>query len=120
MKTKRRISVIALFMLYLCFGAVNAWAAGNTENIGREIEQFVSEHEKTTAGMAVTVFDSEKELYSGCFGFTDIEQGIKTDPNSVFEWGSTTKLLVWSSVMQLYEQGKIDLDTDIRQYLPEG
>lgn len=120
MKNKKRISVLALLMLYLCFGAANAFAAGNAENIGGKIEQFVSEHEKTTAGMAVTVFDSEKELYSGCFGFTDMEQGIKTDTNSVFEWGSTTKLLVWSSVMQLYEQGKINFDADVKEYLPEG
>ena len=119
MKTKKRISVIALLTLWLCLGTANVFAAGNTDDIGDKIEQFVSEHSDTTAGMAVTVFDSEKELYSGCFGFTDIEQGIRTDENSVFEWGSTTKLLVWSSVMQLYEQGKIDLNADVRDYLPE-
>ena len=120
MKMKTRLSVAALLALWLCFGAANALAAADTDHIGGKIEQFVAEHQDTTAGMAVTVFDSEKELYSGCFGYTDIEQGIRTDGNSVFEWGSTTKLLVWSGVMQLYEQGKIDLDADVRNYLPEG
>lgn len=33
-------------------------------------------------------------------------------------WGSATKSRVWISVMQLWEQGKIDLDADIREYLP--
>ena len=120
MKNKKRISVLALLMLYLCFGAANVFAAGNADNIGDKIERFVSENESTTAGMAVTVFDSESELYTGCFGFTDMEQRVRTDRNSVFEWGSTTKLLVWSSVMQLYEQGKISFDADVRDYLPEG
>ena len=120
MKCKTRLSVIALLTVWLCCGAANAFAAANTEDIGGRIEAYVSEHADTTAGMAVTVFDREKELYSGCFGYTDREQAIKTNHNSVFEWGSTTKLLVWSSVMQLYEQGKIDLDADIRTYLPEG
>ena len=50
----------------------------------------------------------------------DKEKGLKTDDNSVFEWGSVTKLTVWVSVMQLWEEGKIDLDEDIRTYLPEG
>ncbi|MBQ9902981.1 MAG: beta-lactamase family protein [Clostridia bacterium] len=120
MKTRTRLSVAFLLALWLCFGAVNVFAAEQTENIGERIESYVSEHADTTAGMAVTVFDSEKELYTGCFGYTDREQGVKTDSQSVFEWGSTTKLLVWTSVMQLYEQGKIDLDADVRQYLPEG
>ena len=120
MKMKTRLSVAALLALWLCFGAANALAAADTDHIGGKIEQFVAEHQDTTAGMAVTVFDSKKELYSGCFGYTDIEQGIRTDGNSVFEWGSTTKLLVWSSVMQLYEQGKINLDADVRNYLTEG
>ena len=120
MKIRTRISVVALLVLWLCFSGLNAFAAADAENIGGKIEQFVSEHEDTTAGMAVAVFDSEKELYSGFFGHTDKEQGIRTDKDSVFEWGSTTKLLVWTSVMQLYEQGKIDLDADVRDYLPEG
>ena len=41
------------------------------------------------------------------------------DDNSVFEWGSVTKLTVWVSVMQLWEEGKIDLKTDIKEYLPK-
>ena len=123
MKIKRRISAVVLLIMYLCLGTIHVLAAenaGGRENIGKEIEKFVSEHGDTTAGMAVTVFDSEKEIYTGCFGFTDIENGIGTDADSVFEWGSTTKLLVWTSVMQLWERGKLDLDADVRKYLPDG
>ena len=118
MKIKRRISAVVLLIMYLCLGTIHVLAAenaGGRENIGKEIEKFVSEHGDTTAGMAVTVFDSEKEIYTGCFGFTDIENGIGTDADSVFEWGSTTKLLVWTSVMQLWERGKLDLDADVRK-----
>ena len=120
MKKRKGISVIVLLAFWFGFGAANAFAAGSADHIGGKIEQYVSEHSDTTAGMAVTVFDSEKELYTGCFGYTDLENGVKTDGNSVFEWGSVTKLLVWTSVMQLYEQGKIDLNADVRDYLPDG
>jgi len=47
------------------------------------------------------------------------EKGIKADDDSVFEWGSVTKLTVWVSVMQLWEQGKINPEEDIRTYLPK-
>ena len=87
---------------------------------GREIEAFVEEHKDTMAGMAVSVFEKDNILYEGYFGFTDREAGIAVDENSVFEWGSATKTLVWVSVMQQVEQGKLDLTADVRKYLPEG
>ncbi|EGC26659.1 beta-lactamase [Streptococcus sanguinis SK678] len=49
----------------------------------------------------------------------DKEKKLAVDDNSVFEWGSATKLTVWLSVMQLWEEGKIDLKTDIKEYLPK-
>ncbi|MDQ8693676.1 serine hydrolase [Streptococcus sp. IsoGale022] len=90
------------------------------DQIGRKIQDYVKEHEKTTAGMATAVFDKDGTIYQGNFGYMDKEKGIKADDDSVFEWGSVTKLTVWLSVMQLWEQGKINLEEDIRTYLPEG
>ena len=89
------------------------------EEIGTEIETFVSEHEATTAGMSVSVFEAEDTIYSGYLGYADRETGLTMQEDTVVEWGSATKLLVWVSVMQLWEQGKINLETDIREYLPE-
>lgn len=88
--------------------------------IGRAIEDFVDEHKDTMAGMAVSVFEKSSILYEGYFGFADREAGIAVDENSVFEWGSATKTLVWVSVMQQAERGKLDLTADVREYLPEG
>lgn len=78
--------------------------------IGQKIESFVKEHEKTSAGMETAVFDKDGTIYQGNFGFMDKEKGLQTDDNSVFEWGSVTKLTVWVSVMQLWEEGKINLE----------
>ncbi|MCY7032379.1 beta-lactamase family protein [Streptococcus sanguinis] len=90
------------------------------DKIGQKIQDFVKEHEKTTAGLATTVFDKDGTIYKGNFGYMNKEKKVKTDDSSVFEWGSVTKLTVWVSVMQLWEEGKIDLEEDIRTYLPEG
>ena len=77
--------------------------------IGQKIQDFVKEHEKTTAGMATAVFDKNGTIYKGNFGYVDKENKVKVDDDSVFEWASITKLTVWVSVMQLWEEGKIDL-----------
>ena len=90
------------------------------DKIGQKIQDFVKEHEKTTAGMATAVFDKNGTIYKGNFGYVDKENKVKVDDDSVFEWASITKLTVWVSVMQLWEEGKIDLEADIKTYLPEG
>ena len=90
------------------------------DKIGQKIESFVKEHEKTTAGMETVIFDKNGTIYQGNFGYMDKEKGIKADDDSVFEWGSAGKLMVWVSVMQLWEEGKVNLEEDIRNYLPEG
>ena len=90
------------------------------DQISQKIQDYVKEHEKTTAGMETAIFDKNGTIYQDNFGYMDKEKGIKADDDSVFEWGSVTKLTIWVSVMQLWEQGKINLEEDIRTYLPEG
>lgn len=88
--------------------------------LSQQIDQFVTEHEDTTVGMAVAVFDGTDGILKNYYGCIDKENKIPVSQDSVFEWGSATKLLVWISVMQLYEQGRIRLDENICAYLPEG
>ena len=57
-------------------------------------------------------------MSSGYYGYADKENNIKVDKDTVFEWGSASKLMVWVSVMQLVEQEKISLEADIQEYLP--
>lgn len=88
--------------------------------IGEKIDAFVEEHRDTTAGMTTAVFDRNGFVYEGYFGYANKEAEVAADAQTVMEWGSVTKLTVWVSVMQLWEQGRIDLNEDIQVYLPEG
>ena len=72
------------------------------------------------ASAAVGIIQGNEILYEGYLGETDRENGIKADAESVYEWGSITKTFIWVSAMQLWEQGKLDLDKDVREYLPDG
>jgi beta-lactamase len=89
------------------------------DQIGQKIEDYYKE-ERTSAGLATTVFDKDgNTLYQNNFGYMDKEKKLAVDDKSVFEWGSTTKITVWVSIMQLWEEGKINLKTDIKEYLPK-
>lgn len=122
MRKKYIVSVMVLCILCILINPIiNASAmATDINNVDKSIEKFADEHSDTTAGMAVSIFNADEDIYSGYFGYIDKENSIEVDENSVFEWGSATKLLVWTSVMQLYEQGLIDLEADVKGYLPDN
>lgn len=89
--------------------------------IEETIDHYVSKYiGKTTPGAAIAVVKDGQIIFLKGYGYADIENQIPVDPkNTVFEWASTSKLFTWTSVMQLVEQDKLDLDADIKTYLPE-
>lgn len=79
-----------------------------------------TDSETTFASAEVGIFRGGETLYTGYFGKINYEDDIPADENSVYEWGSISKTFIWVSAMQLREQGKLDLDRDVREYLPDG
>ena len=86
-----------------------------------QIDALVKEYiGKTVPGAAIVVFHNGEIIFSRGYGYADIELGIPVDPAvTVFEHGSISKLFVWTAVMQLVEQGFLDLDAIVTTYLPE-
>ena len=89
------------------------------DDIGSAIETWAGENPDAYVSFVTSVFNKDEVLYEGAFGYSDRENEVLADSETVYEWGSVSKLTVWVSVMQLYEQGKIDLEADVREYLPE-
>jgi CubicO group peptidase (beta-lactamase class C family) len=80
--------------------------------LGKELETY------HIAGAAVSVVKDGKLFFAKGYGYADVAKGIPVDPEkTLFRIGSLTKLFTWTAVMQLAEQGKLDLDTDINTYL---
>ena len=89
-------------------------------DIGNEIGKWAEGNPDAYVSFVTSVFDKDGIIYEGAFGPVDRENDIPATTDSVFEWGNVSKLTIWVSVMQLYEQGRIDLNADVRSYLPEG
>jgi CubicO group peptidase (beta-lactamase class C family) len=70
------------------------------------------------AGTAISVFTRDEIILELTYGFKNMEEQIPIDSETVFGWGSITKLLTWVSVMQLYERGQLDIHADLFTYLP--
>jgi CubicO group peptidase (beta-lactamase class C family) len=70
------------------------------------------------AGAMVAVVKDGQILTLRGYGYADVAKRTPVDPRStLFRPGSVAKLFTWTAVMQLVEQGKIDLDVDINRYL---
>jgi CubicO group peptidase (beta-lactamase class C family) len=125
----KRLLSIFLTLVLLASTSLTTLAAEDSDvlpsgvrysNIETVIDAYVEEHESTTAAVSVAVFKNSDVLMEKAYGYSDIENAIANDKDTVFEWGSCTKLIVWTSVMQLVEKGKLGLNEDIRTYLPDG
>lgn len=70
------------------------------------------------AGAVVCVVKDGKILFAKGYGYSDVDKKkpVSVD-DTLFRPGSISKLFTWTSVMQLVEQGKLDLDRDINDYL---
>ena len=78
----------------------------------KEMEQY------HIPGAALSVVKDGKLFFAKGYGYADLENKIPVDPEqTVFKTGSVGKLFTWTAVMQLVEQGKLDLDADINTYL---
>ncbi len=75
----------------------------------------------SVAGGAIAIVKDGRIVFEKGYGYADIKNRITVDPKTtVFEYGSVTKLFTWISAMQLAEQEMLDLNADIRNYLPKG
>ena len=70
------------------------------------------------AGASVMVMQGGQVLLRKGYGYADLKSRKPVDPAAtIFRLASISKLFTWVSVMQLVEQGKLDLDTDVNRYL---
>ena len=89
-----------------------------------ELESFLDDlfakdmEEHHIAGAAVAVVKDGQLFFAKGYGYADVENKIPVDPEqTMFRIGSVGKAITWTAVMQLVEQGKLDLDADINTYL---
>src|SRR4030095_12333522 len=66
----------------------------------------------------ISVVKDGKLLVAKGYGFADVEKKkAVSEKETLFRPGSISKLFTWTAVMQLFEQGKLDLDRDVNEYL---
>ena len=101
-----------------------AWALSveNPETVEAFIDGAVTsvmQNSHSPSGVVMVMKGGRVILNKG-YGFQDFDNQIPVDAyNTLFRPGSISKLFTWVAVLQLEEQGKLDLDADVNDYLTQ-
>lgn len=74
---------------------------------------------ESIVGMAIGVIEHDRIVYLKGYGEADRSRHLPVTTQSMFRWASVSKPLTAIAAMQLWEQGKLDLEGDVRSYVPE-
>ncbi|HLW52706.1 MAG TPA: serine hydrolase domain-containing protein [Candidatus Angelobacter sp.] len=89
-------------------------------DVGAFLDGFVPMQlaRENIAGAVVLVVKDGQVLFAKGYGYSDVEKKTPVYVDAtLFRPGSISKLFTWTAVMQLVEQGKLDLDRDINSYI---
>ncbi|MBI5947039.1 MAG: beta-lactamase family protein [Chloroflexi bacterium] len=84
--------------------------------LGRRLEELAPHYRVPGAVLGILHNGAETVFATGV---VNVATGVETTPEAVFQIGSNTKLFTATLVMQLVDEGKLDLDTPVQRYLPE-
>ncbi|MDR2570698.1 MAG: beta-lactamase family protein [Oscillospiraceae bacterium] len=116
---KKYISGVIVTILFLTMSAPTLAEDRHTSELQATIEQLIQQYSDTTAAVSLSVFTDQEILLEQSHGCINIAENIYNTPDAVFEWGSVTKLFLSVSSMQLVERGLLDLNENIKTYLPD-
>ncbi|HKV62373.1 MAG TPA: serine hydrolase domain-containing protein [Candidatus Acidoferrum sp.] len=84
------------------------------------VDEFVSAELRAQhiPGLALAVVRDGKIVRAAGYGVANVELGVPTKPESIFQTGSVGKQFTATAVMMLVEEGKVGLDVKISKYFP--
>ena len=117
-----RIARISLFVA-LCVWLLAAAFAEDAKVSAEKralLEDTVSKFMASTnaPGIAVAVVLNGEEVWSEGFGMADLENNVPVTTQTLFRLASISKPITATAAMQLWEQGKLDLEVPIQKYCP--
>ncbi len=112
--------------LYLSLLLATLYASAQTNDkqqqqrfagIDKMVEKVLSDWH--AAGVAIAIVEKDKIIYAKGFGYRDYEKKLPVTPNTIFAIGSCSKAFTSGLLGILRQEGKLDFETPVRQYLPE-
>jgi len=118
----RKLTLIIVVLFALSF---LTWLPSAAEEKAKEIDlegfpEFIKKlmEEWKVPGIAVTIVKDGKVIFAEGFGYRNVTEKLPVTPKTLFAIGSTSKAFTAAGMGILVDQGKLDWDEPVREYLP--
>ena len=113
------ISIISLIVIVLLISWPRAPEVPDTVNDLEELETYMENLVEfgTPPGISLVVVKGDRIVYGKGFGWADKPKGIKATPKTIYHWWSIRKIATAVAILQLQEQGKLNVNDPVANYL---
>jgi CubicO group peptidase (beta-lactamase class C family) len=118
MKVKNIVSCVLVVFALISNGQSNSTLSAT---LSAKIDSVVNAWLKKNGGVgaSIGIVNNGQIAYAKGFGYSDSAKKLKVSEKTIFRVGSITKSFTALAVMQLYREGKLDINSSIKRYLPE-
>ena len=115
-----RLAARLILTVAAATGIAYAAEAGLPANVRGQVDSAVKSHMSASSipGLSIAVVTDLALRWSNGYGIADLENSVPATAETNYRLASITKTITATAVMQLVEQGKLDLDAPIQRYVP--
>ena len=110
------VPLLAVFSAFPAFAQTGKLPAGASSKIDEAAARFLNETK--TPGVSVAVVEDGEFAWASGYGMADLENSVPVTQETLFRLASVSKPISAVAAMELWEQGKLDLDAPIQKYCP--
>ena len=109
--------ILSVLFFAFSFSIVNAQV---TDSLTKKVDAIFAKYDKPNSpGCALAILKDGKTIYKKGYGRSNLEYGIAISPSSIFHVCSVSKQFTAAAIIKLSLEGKLSLNDDIREYIPE-
>ena len=116
---KRQVTIIAAMLVSMQVAAapeLQGVAMGSSDGLDGFVEQQMAQ--TGIVGLAGAIILDREVVWMRGYGFADKQRGVPFTPDTIMNIGSISKTVTGAALMHAVQEGKLDLDTDVNEYLP--
>jgi serine beta-lactamase-like protein LACTB, mitochondrial len=124
MTNEKRQKIAPTLVRLLAFLLVPSCAVAQTEKLSADkqakIESTISNFMAASKapGISAAVVQDGEFVWSSGFGMADVENSVPATSQTLYRLASISKSITATAAMELWEQGKLDLDSSVQKYCP--
>ncbi len=110
-----KLSLVLVFSVLSC--QLLLCQTTQEKELTHEIESFMSTAEKEGFSGTVLLGLNGRKIWSGGYGYADLDNRLRNSPETVFDIGSVTKQFTAAAILKLEMQGKLSTADKLSEYL---